>query len=59
MPEAKFLLDADIPMSSVKVIRPLGFDVNDFRDLGMRYAADREIIKIRAEEWQSCGNQGP
>ena len=44
MPELKFLLDADMPRSSVEAIRALGFDVQDVRDLGMRYAKDIEIM---------------
>jgi predicted nuclease of predicted toxin-antitoxin system len=45
MPEPKFLLDADMPRSSADVIRSLGYDVRDARDLGMRYAEDRAIIE--------------
>ena len=45
MPKPKFLLDADMPRSSASNIRALGFDVADVRDLGMRYAKDREIIE--------------
>jgi len=44
MQKPKFLLDADMPRSSVEAIRSLGFDVADVRDLGMRYAKDQEII---------------
>jgi predicted nuclease of predicted toxin-antitoxin system len=44
MPRPKFLLDADMPRSSAAAIRSLGFDVQDVRDLGMRYATDQEII---------------
>jgi predicted nuclease of predicted toxin-antitoxin system len=44
MPRPKFLLDADMPRSSAAAIRSLGFDVQDVRDLGMRYARDQEII---------------
>ena len=44
MPRPKFLLDADMPRSSTAAIRSLGFDVQDVRDLGMRYAKDQEII---------------
>ncbi|MGA9099889.1 MAG: DUF5615 family PIN-like protein [Methanotrichaceae archaeon] len=46
MPELKFLLDADMPRSSAEVIRALGYDVRDVRDLGMRYADDRAIIEF-------------
>ena len=46
MPEPKFLLDADMPRSSAEVIRALGYDVRDVRDLGMRYADDRAIIEF-------------
>jgi len=44
MPRPKFLVDADMPRSSAAAIRSLGFDVQDVRDLGMRYATDQEII---------------
>jgi predicted nuclease of predicted toxin-antitoxin system len=44
MPKPKFLMDADMPRSSAAVVRSLGFDVQDVRDLGMRYARDQEII---------------
>ena len=44
MPEIKFLLDADMPRSSVEILRALDFNVKDVRDLGMRYAKDSEII---------------
>jgi predicted nuclease of predicted toxin-antitoxin system len=44
MPKPKFLMDADMPRSSAAVIRSLGFDVEDVRDLGMRYARDQEIM---------------
>jgi len=44
MPDLKFLLDADMPISSAKVIRSFGYDVEDVRDIGMRAATDQEII---------------
>ncbi|NLH20870.1 MAG: DUF5615 family PIN-like protein [Methanothrix sp.] len=44
MRRPKFLLDADMSRSSAAAIRSLGFDVQDVRDLGMRYATDQEII---------------
>ena len=44
MPDLKFLLDADMPISSAKVIRSFGYDVVDVRDIGMRAATDQEII---------------
>jgi predicted nuclease of predicted toxin-antitoxin system len=31
----KILLDADMPRSSVKVIRSSGFEVEDVRDIGI------------------------
>ena len=46
MQKPKFLLDADMPRSSAEVIRSLGFDVKDVRDLGMRYAKDQEIMDL-------------
>jgi len=45
MHNLKFILDADMPRSSAEVIRNLGFDVDDVRDIGMRSAKDREIIE--------------
>ena len=36
MPSLKFLLDADMPRSSAKLIRSLGYDVEDVRDIGLR-----------------------
>jgi predicted nuclease of predicted toxin-antitoxin system len=44
MHSLKFLMDADMPRSSAQVIRNMGFDVEDVRDIGMRAAKDREII---------------
>ena len=41
----QFLLDADMPRSSAKVIRTIGFEVEDVRDIGMRAAKDVEIIE--------------
>jgi len=40
MHNIKFLLDADMPRSSVRIIRSLGFDAEDVRDIGMRRAKD-------------------
>ncbi|MCX6676953.1 MAG: DUF5615 family PIN-like protein [Methanothrix sp.] len=37
-------MDADMPRSSAIAVRSLGFDTEDVRDLGMRYAKDQEII---------------
>ncbi len=45
MHSVKFLLDADMPRSSAEVIRILGFEVEDVRDIGMRSSKDREIIE--------------
>jgi len=45
MHSLKFLLDADMPRSSGEVIRRLGFDIEDVRDIGMRAARDKEIIE--------------
>jgi predicted nuclease of predicted toxin-antitoxin system len=45
MPECRFLLDANMPRSSTLLIRSLGFDVEDVRDIGMRAASDRSIIQ--------------
>ena len=40
-----FLLDADMPRSSAKVMQSVGFEVEDVRDIGMRAAKDSEIIE--------------
>jgi predicted nuclease of predicted toxin-antitoxin system len=45
MHSLKFLLDADMPRSSAKVLQSIGFEVEDVRDIGMRAAKDREIIE--------------
>jgi predicted nuclease of predicted toxin-antitoxin system len=45
MPEIKFLIDADMPRSSSDVVRNLGFEVEDVRDIGMGSAKDNEIIE--------------
>ncbi len=44
MHKLEFLLDADMPKSSAQVIRSLGFEIEDVRDIGMRGAKDREIM---------------
>ena len=38
MHNLKFLLDADMPKSSAQVIRSLGFEMEDVRDIGMKAA---------------------
>lgn len=40
----RFLVDADLPRSTAKIIRSLGFEVFDVRDVGLRYAEDSEIL---------------
>lgn len=45
MHSLKFLLDADMPRSSAEVIRRIGYEVEDVRDIGMRAAKDKEIIE--------------
>ena len=45
MHRLKFLLDADMPRSGGEVIRRLGFDIEDVREIGMRAARDKEIIE--------------
>ena len=45
MRSVKFLVDADMPRSSVGIIRSFGFDGEDVRDIGMRTARDKEIIE--------------
>jgi predicted nuclease of predicted toxin-antitoxin system len=45
MHSLKFLLDADMPRSSAKLIASLGYDIEDVRDTGLRSAKDEEIIK--------------
>ena len=50
MHSLKFLLDADMPRSSVEIIRSLGFDVEDIRDIGMGAAKDNEIIEYAVND---------
>ena len=50
MHSLKFLLDADMPRSSGEVIRSLGFDIEDVRDIGMRAARDKEIIEYALKQ---------
>jgi predicted nuclease of predicted toxin-antitoxin system len=38
-----------MPRSSAEAIRSQGFDVEDVRDLGMRYAKDQEIMDFALE----------
>lgn len=45
MHNLKFLLDADMPRSSAEVIRSIGYDVEDVRDIGMKATKDKDIIK--------------
>ncbi len=45
MPKLRFLLDADMPRSSAEVMRSIGLEVADVRDIGMRGAKDKEIIE--------------
>ena len=50
MPNAKFLLDADMPRSSAEVFRNFGFDIEDVRDIGLGSAKDKEIIDYALSE---------
>jgi len=45
MHSLKFLLDADMPRSSAKLMRSLGYDIEDVRDIGLRRAKDEEIVR--------------
>jgi len=45
MPEPRFLLDANMPRSSAGLLRSLGYDVEDVRDIGMKVSRDQEIIQ--------------
>jgi predicted nuclease of predicted toxin-antitoxin system len=45
MPDAKFLLDADMPRSSADVIRSFGFDVEDVIGIGLGSAKDKDILE--------------
>ncbi len=49
MSEIKFLLDADMPRSSAEVVRSVGFEIEDVRDIGLRLAKDKEIIDYARE----------
>ena len=43
--EIKFLLDANMPDSSTKIVRESGWKAVNVRDIGMRNAEDEEIVK--------------
>lgn len=45
MHKLRFLLDADMPRSSAELIRSLGYDVEDVRDVGLGGAKDEEIVE--------------
>jgi predicted nuclease of predicted toxin-antitoxin system len=45
----KFLLDADMPRSSSKVLKSLGFEVEDVRDIGLGSAKDKDIIEYASK----------
>ncbi len=45
MPKLRFLLDADMPRSSAGMMRSIGLELEDVRDIGMRGATDKEIIE--------------
>jgi len=47
----RFLLDADMSRSSAAVLRNLGHDVSDVRDIGLGSASDDEIFeRAQAEQ---------
>lgn len=50
MPEISFLVDANMPRSSVEVLENEGFDAVDVRDIGMGRATDDEIIAFAQRE---------
>lgn len=43
LPEIKFLLDENLPLSLMEVFGELGFDVEHVRTIGLRGAADEQI----------------
>ena len=43
--EIKFLLDANMPHSSTEIVRKSGWNAVNVRDIGMRNAEDKEIVK--------------
>jgi predicted nuclease of predicted toxin-antitoxin system len=46
----RFLLDADMSRSSAAVLRGLGHDVTDVRDVGLGSASDDEIFRYAQTE---------
>ena len=46
----KFLIDEDMPRSTVKVLKTKGFDSLDVRDCGLRGKSDDEIFKFAKRE---------
>jgi hypothetical protein len=57
MPDIRFLLDANMPRSSAELMRSLGFDVEDVRDIGMMAASDRAIIQHALKIKKDSRNQ--
>ncbi len=49
----RFLVDADLPRSAVRLLRSEGHDATDVRDIGLGDAKD-EVIAQHARETQSC-----
>ncbi len=47
-----FLVDANMPRSSIEVVRKRGYTAEDVREIGLRGATDDEIIAHAAEEGQ-------
>lgn len=49
MPDHRFLLDANMPRSSAEIMRSMGLDVEDVRDIGMKASSDHAIIRYALE----------
>jgi predicted nuclease of predicted toxin-antitoxin system len=45
-----FLMDEDVPRSTAKVLREMGFAVLDARDCGLRGRSDDEVFKRAQKE---------
>jgi len=50
MSNLRFLLDADMPRSTAKLIRSMGYDVEDVRDIGLKDAKDKEIVEYALKD---------
>jgi predicted nuclease of predicted toxin-antitoxin system len=46
----KFIVDENMPRSTARLLRELGYEVKDIRDYGLRGAEDEEIYEFAQKE---------